>query len=485
MRALFRPAIILGSGSIITVVIGVVAAKIWAILIGPPGLGTVGLLQALIGLTVLIAGAGVTTALVRELAFATAHGDPESAAAMRIAANRIVWIGGTASLVIFIVGREPLAAFVLGDRSATMMIVLTGFAVVATLLASVQAATMNGYRRVAVLSASSAIGSAAAASVSIVVVWTLGPAAIALGIAVGAIAAYAIVLIARRRAVPVEPTIGERKRIGFAAKRLLSVGAPYALSLVIGTAVQLVLPIMILHRSGSDDVGFYRAATVISVGYLGFLLAAMAQDYYPRLSAVADDAPALAVLARQQLRFLLAVALPIIMVAIVLVPALLPILYSNAFLPASRLLELQLIGDLLKLPSWAVAFILLAQQRRVAYLMTESLAGIGLVSFSWLGMEAIGLPGVGLAYIGMYALYYPLIWFVVRAKAPIRADWTQIGIVATFAVSVAIAALPVLGLSQWRTPLAVAAAAASAALGLWILSMEFPRPWRLWRREEA
>ena len=69
---------------------------------------------------------------------------------------------------------------------------------------------------------------------------------------------------------------------------LIQSGAPFALSQVVGAGVQLLVPVIVLYLLDAAAVGYYRAAFTVSVGYLAFLLNALAQDYYPRVAAASS-----------------------------------------------------------------------------------------------------------------------------------------------------------------------------------------------------
>ena len=53
---------------------------------------------------------------------------------------------------------------------------------------------------------------------------------------------------------------------------MLRFGLPYTASMLVGTGVVLVMPVLVLHVVGSASVGYYRAAATIGIAYLGFLL---------------------------------------------------------------------------------------------------------------------------------------------------------------------------------------------------------------------
>jgi PST family polysaccharide transporter len=437
VRSHLRQTAILGSGSLITIVVGVVTAKVYAILLGPSGVGTLGLLQALIAFVTPIAGAGVASVLVQELAYSLARGERADADAARRAAWRLVAALGGVAAVGLILAREPIARLVLGPAADPAAIVAVALAVVAVLTTSLGVSILNGYRRVANLARAAAASSLASGAVSVLVIVIGGSTLIPLAILLGTTAAAGVTLLFVLRTTP-SPGRTPAANVTGAARRLLGLGIPIAIGTVISGTVQLAVPVVVLYLLGADAVGHYRAATAISVGYLGFLVVAMAQDYYPRLSAAADDPPGLARIAYQQQRLIVAVAIPIIMVTLATVPLIIPVLYSASFAPAAGILQTQLIGDLLKLPSWTFAFILIV-----------------------------------LAYLVTYLIYYPLTFVVVRRSAPLVIDKAVQGpILLAFLLSLLVVALPLIGQESVRLPAAILAALASVGIAARLLGRE-------------
>jgi enterobacterial common antigen flippase len=193
-----------------------------------------------------------------------------------------------------------------------------------------------------------------------------------------------------------------------AARTLLRFGFPYTLSMIAGQLVQFLLPSLILHELGRDEVGFYRISSLIAVAYLGFLTGAMAQDYFPRLSALQTDSEVKEVMNRQH-QLVMSLCVPVILGALWLAPLLVPLLTSPAFTPSIRVLEWQLVGDVLKLSSWVMAFVVLARAGSAWFLLTELVAGVTSLFASLWAMRVFGLPGLGIAYVITYAGYWLIV----------------------------------------------------------------------------
>ena len=160
------------------------------------------------------------------------------------------------------------------------------------------------------------------------------------------------------------------EQVNAAAKTLVKFGLPFTLSLLFGQVVQQLLPSLILHELGRNEVGFYRVAGSFSVVYMGFLTNAMAQDYFPRLSALTSDSQVKEVM-NQQHKLIMVLCLPVIFALMWLAQIVVPLFYSSAFLPSVDVLEWQLVGSVLKLSSWVMSFVILARAGSGWFLLTE------------------------------------------------------------------------------------------------------------------
>jgi PST family polysaccharide transporter len=273
-----------------------------------------------------------------------------------------------------------------------------------------------------------------------------------------------------RARVPAPSHRPTRREVIAAARALLGFGAPYAASMVAGAGVLMIVPVMVLAQIGGAEVGFYRAAAAISINYMGVLIAAMAQDYYPRVSAVHDQPEALARLINDQLRLVLLLGGPAILATLALVPFLLPLVYSSQFAPAGELLEWQLIGDLFKFSGWTMSFVILARMSGKAFFLTELFGGALLLLGSWLGMRWFGLAGLGMAFMIAAIASCALAWLVLRRNMGMRWSGQNKLLFLTFALAmIVVRVLPQIGLIALRTPVALALAMLLGGLSLYLI----------------
>ena len=473
MKSIFRATVILSGSSVIRILLGLVTAKVMALYLQPAGYGYYGLLQSFVGLTSLVVGMGIATGLVRLGAGAVTRTDQVTISSLR-SASWLMFAGlCSAALSITALLRQSISRLALGTTDYGQTILLMVIALLFTLAGDIQLGTLNAYHRVEALAKCGVASAVLAAGVSILTVLIWRAQGIVPAVIGGAMVSWAVSGYVLRHDVGplrVRPTRQDTLK---AVRSLLRFGGPYTASMLVGTGVQLALPIVVLHLLGTESVGFYKAASAISVGYLGFLVVSMGQDYYPRVSAVADQPGVLVELINEQHRLVMILAVPMILGTLALVPYLVPLVYSHKFIPTVQILEWQLIGDLFKFSSWTMSFIILARCRSSIFFLSELMAGAANLLMTWLAVRWFGLPGLGIGFLASYIIYYAVVWLIVRREIPLV--WTssnKIMLLASLAAASVIRILPSTTWASFRTVIALSLAALAGAWSLYAIQHE-------------
>jgi PST family polysaccharide transporter len=148
--------------------------------------------------------------------------------------------------------------------------------------------------------------------------------------------------------------------------------------------------------------------------FVNFVLGAMGADYYPRLTGVASDKPAMVRMVNEQTEIGLLLALPGLLATMALAPWILQIFYTREFLGAVELLQWFILGCLGRVISWPLGFVMLALNKGRWYLLTETSFNIVHVAFIALGLELYGIEGVAIAFFVMYVGYIAAVYLVSR-----------------------------------------------------------------------
>lgn len=399
---------IIGLGTLVSLGMSVIANKVYALTLGPSGVGVIALLLSAITVGALAAGLGLGTSVVQLVSAALASGDARRSGVMEQVARRLTLGVATVLALIVVLFREEVATWVFGTPSASPYVLFVGPAIVLTALAYLETGILTGHQRIRTIALANVFAAVIGMVVGVAAVMTLGLPGFAPAILVSAAAHF---LFVRRRTHAFARASHATQIEGReAATRLIRLGAPACVSQLAAVGAQLVISVVILHALGEHEVGLYRAASMISIAYLTLFLSTLSYEFLPRIARLRPDELGAAV--DRHMRLLLGIGLPLILALFALGPYVLELLFSEAFVPAMSVLQWQLVGDLLRLPAWALAFALIARSRGGMFLGLEALTGAALMVAVPLGVHFAGIEGVGMGYAVAQAVYLVVAWAI-------------------------------------------------------------------------
>ncbi len=410
-RQIFRSSAITGGASAAAIAIGIVKVKLLAVLLGSSGIGIMGVYQNVMALSSTLAGCGIATSAVRQLA--ASAGDRETLAVVR----RTLWLShlalGAVGMVVLWLVRKHAAISLFGSDERAADVGWLGVGVLLTLVAGSQTALMQGLRRIEDLARTNVVSALFGAAAGTLAIYVGGSPAIIwfvlLGPALG-------VLVARRftARLPPAPTLPGRAALAKQLRRMLILGIPFVAGGVLTTATQLVARSFILRELGPDASGHFHAAWAISMTYIGFVLGAMATDYYPRLAGSFADLPRTRQLVAEQTEMGLLLAGPVLLAMVTFAPLVIHLLYTSTFSPSSEILRWQMLGDVLKVAAWPMGFVLLAAGRGGLFLAAECVWSVAYLGAVFLGVQQWGLVASGTGFWFAYCVSFGLLAFAVR-----------------------------------------------------------------------
>ena len=444
-RQILRSTSIIGGASVINILVGLVRIKVAAVLLGPAGVGLIGLFTSLAGTASAVAGLGFGNVGTRQIVMAAGHND---AAALAAARRALFW--GTLALAVlgaavFWALRGVLAQRVLGDATLSAEVGWLALAVGLTVAAASQSALLNGMRRIGNLARVSVWSGLLSTVLGVGALLLWGRDGLIAFVLVGPLASFVLghVYVARLPKVmaPRTPLPDLARQWGMLAK----LGAAFMVAGLAGTLGQLLVRALVQRELGSDALGYFQAAATISMTYIGFVLGAMGTDYYPRLAAAIHDHAAVNRLVNEQTEVALLLAGPIFLAMIGLAPWVIELLYASSFHPAAQVLRWQVLGDVLKVCSWPLGFIILAAGDGRTFMLTESVAVAVFVLLTWVLLPFLGVVATGLAFVGMYLVLLPIVYWLARFRTGFRwtpTVWWQFG-------SLLVGASAVMAIADW------------------------------------
>ena len=411
-RRILKSSSIIGGASVINIVIGLVRTKILAVLLGPAGVGLVGLYTGLMQTATTFASMGLGTVGTRQIAEAIGQ---ENTRELAVARRAMLWgstlLAGVGALVVWSL-RDLLAQYALGSSEQASIVGWLSLGVALSVAGASQGALIQGMRRIRDMAKLSVYGSVLNTVLGLALLYQWGSAGLVAYVLVGPLMSFLLghwYVAYLPKSETANITIQE---MAHQWKVLLVLGIPFMGAGLVSTLVQLWIRVEVGDRLGAEALGHFQAAWMISMQYIGFVLGAMVADFYPRLTGVINDHKAVTNLVNEQTEIALLLSGPVFIVMIGLAPWVIHVLYSSDFLPAIELLRWQILGDVLKVASWPLGFVILAAGAGKTFFCTESLVLLFMGSLISGLLPVIGLRITGIAFLVSYLVYLPLVYIL-------------------------------------------------------------------------
>lgn len=385
-------------------------------MLGPAGVGLVGLLQNLMATASALSSLGFGNVGTREIAKAAGSDD---AHAVGVARRALFW--GTLGLAVagatlFWLFRVVIAEQVLGDASFAPTVGWLAIGVALTVASGSQGALLNGLRRIGDIARVSIFSAFLSTALGITALWLWGEKGLLVFVLSAPLASFLLGHWFVSRLPKVEGPVTPLPQLIEQWGTLARLGAAFMVAGLAVTVGQLAVRTMVHREMGAEALGHFQAAWAISMTYIGFVLQAMGVDYYPRLSAAIADHDTANRMVNEQTEVALLLAGPVLLAILGLAPWAIDLLYSSQFAEAALILRWQVLGDILKVASWPLGFIILAAGDGRTFMLSESSAIAAFVGLTWFGLPLVGIEATGIAFVGMYALYLPAIFLLARRR---------------------------------------------------------------------
>jgi PST family polysaccharide transporter len=420
IRRIIRTSSITGAASVISICLGLIRTKAAAVLLGPSGVGIIGLLQNLMTTASNVAALGFRTSGTREIAEAAGKGDSLGMAAARRA---LFW--GT--VVLSLAGgcavwlaRDFLATRLLHDGSRAADVGWLAVGVVLSVASGSQTALLSGMRRIGDLARIGIMSATMATAIGTCVLAVLRSDGILFFVLVGPSATFLLGLWYSTRLAPIGADATPIRDMFSRWKNFALLGVAFMLSGFAENLGELAVRGIIVEHQGLDGAGHFQAAWTISAMYTSFILSSMGTDYYPRLAGSLEDHAAANRLINEQTQVALLLAGPLLILMLACAPWVIRLLYAAAFHDAASVLRWQLVGDVLKVACWPIGYLMLATGDGKRYLLTTVCMMVVFVAAVAIALPVIGLEASGLGFLLMYATYLPMSYAVARGRIGLR-----------------------------------------------------------------
>jgi PST family polysaccharide transporter len=416
---ILKSSVLIGGSSVVNIAIGIVRTKAMAVLLGPAGFGLMGVYSSIADLAQSIAGMGINSSGVRQIAESAGTSDTERIARTVTVLRRTSILLGILGAVLLVLFSRQVSILTFGSDGHTAAVALLSLAVLFRLVSAGQGALIQGMRRISDLAMMGILGALFSTVISIPIVFFLREN----GVVPALVVIAALTIITSwwySRKIQIQPPAMTFSEIRQEAVSLLKLGFAFMASGFLMMGAAYAVRTMILRLIGFEAAGFYQSAWTIGGLYVGFILQAMGADFYPRLTAIARDNAACNRMVNEQTQVSLLLAGPGVIATLTFASVVIALFYSAKFGTAVEILRWICLGMTLRVITWPMGFIILAKGESQFFFWTELAWTVVNVGLSWLCIRSFDLNGAGIAFFGSYVFHGLMIYPIVRHLSGFR-----------------------------------------------------------------
>lgn len=284
---------------------------------------------------------------------------------------------------------RPVSSVRFGNEQHAAAVALLSIAVFFRLVSDGQGALIQGMRRIADLAKMGVLGAVYGTLISIGIVYFLGNDGVAPSL-VGVAAMGLITSWWYSRKVHTQTPAMTASQMGQESAALLKLGFAFMASGLMMMGAAYVVRIIVVRQVGFDAAGLYQAAWALGGLYVGFILQAMATDFYPRLTAVGSDNTACNRIVNEQAQVSLLLAGPGVIATLTFAPLIIGLFYTPQFHAAVDVLRWLCLGMALRIISWPMGFIILSKGAQNFFFWSELAWTAVYLGLAWICVSSFG-----------------------------------------------------------------------------------------------
>lgn len=399
---LIKTSILSFFATCIKILTGLISVKVIAVYIGPAGIALVGQFQNFIGIMNSISSAGIFSGIVK---YTAEYRD-------NIEAKKKIWSN---ALFLFVMINIPLSVLMIffstylseklfHTEKYWSVFIIYAFTLVFFTLYGFLTSILNGQKEIKRLITLNIFSSVLGLIITVSLVLKLGIyGALISGIISQSIVFFIALLFVRKSSwfsLFLFKFAFDKQWI----KKLLNYSGMSFISIILAPFSQIYLRNYIINKFGWDAAGWWQAVWRISDVYLMIVTMSLSIYYLPRLSEIKDKLE----LKKEILngyKFLLPVTIIMAVGIFISRKFIILLLFSDKFMPMENLFLFQLIGDVLKITSWLLSYLMIAKALTKIFIISEIF-----FVFTWLllaifFMNLYGIIGITIAFASNYLLY--------------------------------------------------------------------------------
>lgn len=409
--SLVKTSFLNGIAVVVKVATALILNKVLAIYVGPAGYAVIGQFQSAVSIVVNLAGGVVATGVTK--ATAQHFDDEEKQHAVWQTAIRLSLGASIIAAIILLLIRDNLAQWLLHRADMSSIFAWLAFTMPAMAANNLLLAIVNGKKEVGIYVAANIVGSfiSMLATGALAYFFGLYGALVAFTINPAIVLLATAAIVARRNWFKAAYLWGQINRP--ALRELSGFG-------LMGLTAALTMPVTLMLirdylaiKLGLPAAGYWQASWKISEIYLMLVTTTLSVYYLPRLAEIRTTHEL-----KAEIFKVYRLVMPVVIIGAIAIYVLrdfiINILFTQDFLPMREIFSWQLAGDVLKIGSWVLAYVMLGRSMVKVFVLSEIIFSLLFVLLSWILVNYFGLAGVSMAYALNYLLYWVGMSYLIR-----------------------------------------------------------------------
>lgn len=395
---IFKTTFVFGFVQVIRMLVSLIKNKLVAILLGPSGMGNIGIYNNAINLIKTGAGLGISKSAVKDVSEANSINDENRFSRVISLTNKLVIYTSIFGALITIVLSPFLSKWGFGDKIHIVAFVFLSIAVAFEVLVENQLAILKGMRQMKALAKASLIGSIVALITGVPLFFIYGEKGIVPSIIISSISAavVSIYYVSKIKYNKVKISFIETMKEG---GPMIKMGFSLMMSNFLSFLFNMTLLGYIQKVGGIEDVGIYSAGATLVVSYFSVITTALNTDYYPRIAAINSNNGEIATELVKQSRAGLLLMFPLVVLFILFSPIIVQLLFSPAFKDVTHYTDIAIIGIIISVVSDCFGYIFIVKSESKLYLTISILFNLVSIPLFIFLYKFCGLYGLGIAFM--------------------------------------------------------------------------------------
>ena len=381
----------------LNILISLVRNKLVALLLGPSGMGLAALFQTTVNFISQATNLGISFSAVRNLSELFDSGDEARIAHFIKVVRAWSLLTGLAGMLVCMLAGPLLSSTTFSWGDHTLHFVLLSPLVCLLAITGGETAILKAARQLRALAAIQIYLILASLFISVPLYYLFGESAI---VPVMVLTGFVSMLFTIRHSWRLYPFClsGEKGILG-EGMGMVRVGVAFTLAGILGSGSDFVIRSYLNNVADLEAVGLFNIGFMMTMTYSGLIFSAMETDYFPRLSAVNHQREKYNELINKQIEVTLLLIAPLVVMALVGLPVIIPILFSNQFLPVVGMMRIAALSLLFRAVNLPIEYLSLAKGSSSSYLLLEFLCDIFVTALVIGGYNSYGLDGTGYALL--------------------------------------------------------------------------------------